>query len=504
MSFKPTIEQTAILAAAKRNDDNLMIKAMAGTGKTSTLKLVSQVLPVRPSLALAFNVKIKKELEAAFPSHFTVKTMNGLGHAAWGKAIGKRCGVDGDKLGKILKAILKAEGIQTQEDDFSVVMQLVRRARVMGLVPEGTRGTVLVPDTFDGWEMVADACYLEATEQQIWLARRVLHESIKQAYMGNIDYDDQIYMSSLFGGVFEKFPLVMADEAQDLSPLNHIQIRKSAAGRLIVVGDPRQAIYAFRGADSSSMDTLRGLRDNWEELPLSTTFRCPKAVVARQQEHAPGYNAADSAPEGEVFFQPATPWKFEDLATIGNGAILCRNNAPLFAAALRLIRRGIGCTLMGSEIGKALITLSKKVLPDDAANTELCLALVSEWRDGEISKARANEKEERVALIQDKAECLIAVMENSSAKTAGEIRRTLMTMFEERSLRFTLATGHKAKGLEWITVLHLDPWRVPSKYAKQALAEGHDAPMRQEKNLQYVIETRTQQKLVLADLETME
>jgi superfamily II DNA or RNA helicase len=91
MSFKPTQEQENILSAAQRSDDNLMIVAMAGTGKTSTLKLVSQVLPCRPSLALAFNVKIKKELESAFPSHFTVKTMNGLGHAAWGKAIGKRC-----------------------------------------------------------------------------------------------------------------------------------------------------------------------------------------------------------------------------------------------------------------------------------------------------------------------------------------------------------------------------------------------------------------------------
>lgn len=504
MRFTPTGEQVAIVNAAKNTDDNLMIVAMAGTGKTSTLGLISEVLPCRPTLALAFNVKIKKAMEAIFPAHFTVKTMNGLGHAAWGKAIGKRCGVDPDKIGKILKGILKAEAIRTEEDDFSIALQLVRKARVLGLVPEGTRGTVLVRDDSDGWEQIADACYLDPTEHQVYLARRVLHEAIKQSYQGNIDYDDQIYMSALFGGVFEKFPSLLGDETQDLSPLNHIQIRKSAAGRLIMVGDPRQAIYAFRGADSSSMDTLRGLRDNWQDLPLSTTFRCPKAVVARQQDHAPGYNAAPSNAEGEVFFQPQTPWKLDDLAPNGNAAILCRNNAPLFAAALRLIRRGIGCTLMGSEIGKALITLSKKVLPDDAASAELCMALVNEWRDGEVSKARANEKEERVALITDKAECLIAVMENSSAKTAGEIRRTLMTMFEEKSLRFTLATGHKAKGLEWTTVVHLDPWRIPSKYAKQALADGHPAPMNQELNLRYVVETRTMQKLVLADLETME
>lgn len=76
-------------------------------------------------------------------------------------------------------------------------------------------------------------------------------------------------------------------------------------------------------------------------------------------------------------------------------------------------------------------------------------------------------------------------------------------MFSKDSLRITLATGHKAKGLEWPTVIHLDPWRVPSKYAKQALSEGHTIPMEQDLNLRYVIETRTMQKLILGDLETM-
>lgn len=504
MNFKPTPEQEAITAAARESEDSLLIIAMAGTGKTSTLKLVSQVLPPRPSLALAFNVKIKKELEAAFPEHFDVKTMNGLGHAAWNKALGKRCEVKQDKLGDLLKAISKRENIQLSGDDWSVVLGLVRKARAMGLVPDQWRATQLLPDTEDGWQKVADACYLDPSDDQLWLARRILNECINLSYKGVLDFDDQIYMSALFGGVFTKYPIVLVDEAQDLSPLNHIQVRKSAAGRLIVVGDPRQAIYAFRGADSSSMGTLRGLREQWIDLPLSQTFRCPKAVVARQQDHAPGYNAADSAPEGEVVHSPAgTPWQAEALAPSGPTAILCRNNAPLFAAALRLIKRGIGCTLMGSEIGKALVGLSKKILPDDDADAPTCIATISSWRDSEISKARANDKEERVVLIQDKAECLLAVIENGEVKRAADIRSLLGRMFEPSSLRITLATGHKAKGLEWDNVIHLDPWRVPSKYAVSALQAGNPVPMEQDLNLRYVIETRTKRRLIFANLEEM-
>jgi hypothetical protein len=44
----------------------------------------------------------------------------------------------------------------------------------------------------------------------------VLTDSIRLAYEGQIDFDDQIYMPTLFGGTFPRFPLVMVDEAQDL------------------------------------------------------------------------------------------------------------------------------------------------------------------------------------------------------------------------------------------------------------------------------------------------
>jgi hypothetical protein len=68
--------------------------------------------------------------------------------------------------------------------------------------------------------------------------RTVLTDSIRLAYEGQIDFDDQIYMPTLFGGTFPRFPLVMVDEAQDLSPLNHAMLEKLVTSRLIAVGDP--------------------------------------------------------------------------------------------------------------------------------------------------------------------------------------------------------------------------------------------------------------------------
>lgn len=506
MNFKPTVEQEAILKAVKDSSTSIMIQAMAGCAKTTTLEMIATQLPIVPSLATAFNVKIKKEMERRLPGHFAVMTLNGLGHGAWSRAIGRRCAVKETKVLDLTKEVIKDERIRDLDQDaFSGVLALVRKARSMGLVPKGTAAisgsSGIILDTEEGWQEVADAAYLDPDETQLFLARRVLQECIKQSFSGVIDFDDQIYMSSLFGGVFPKYPLVMVDEAQDLSPLNHLMIERTAAGRLIVVGDSRQAIYAFRGADSGSMKSLRRLREEWIDLPLSTTFRCPKVIVSRQQEHAPGFTAAPSAPEG-LFKDHAGVWTVETLPP-GSIAILCRNNAPLMSAALRIIAHGHGCSILGREIGKALATLSKKLFPKDDLSIYDCVSIIASWRNREVDKALLNKKDAHAAIVDDKAECLLAVATSGRCKNAGELRETLVWLFAGENNRITLATGHKAKGLEWPTVVHLDPWRVPSKHAKRLADRGIFAPLQQENNLRYVIETRAQGNLILANLDNL-
>lgn len=500
----PTSEQLAIIAATRDTNTSLMVSAMAGCAKTTTLELISKVLPIKPTLALAFNVKIKKELELRLPKHFEVKTMNGLGNSAWQRAIGKYPKVNKEKLYATTKEIIK----DFPETSWSTIQTLVRGARIAGLVPAPicNQFAGLIPDEWDSWEAIGDRYYLDLSDSDVAAARACLTKMIRKSFAGEIDYDDQIYMSSLFGGVFPKFQYVLVDEAQDLSQLNHIQVSKSFVDRLIVCGDPRQAIYAFRGADSSSMVSLRGLRAEWLDFPLSVTFRCPARVVERQQLHAPGFTARDPAPLGEVHDWQGKEWSITDcLRDYQNKhiAILCRNNAPIISAALRIIRRGIGCTILGNEIGKSLVTLSKKVLPADNINSEDCEKRIQAWAEKEAQLAQANKKLERIDIIQDRAECLLVVLHSQPDLTSGQLRRILETMFSKESLSITLATGHKSKGLEWPVVVHLDPWRVPSKFAFKAQMEGNMVPMEQDRNLRYVIETRTQNVLILANLEEM-
>lgn len=504
----PTTEQQAIVQAAQTTNQSLMISAMAGCAKTTSLLMLAQKLPIVPTIAVAFNVKVKKELEKKFPKHIETMTLNGLGHRAWGRAINRQPRVDTNKLFNTTKKALSDLSLPTANGFFAEVQSLARAARHAGLIPEPVaqqfRG--LIPDDWDSWEAIADQLYIDISNDHVWAVRRVLNSLISQSFQGTIDYDDQIYMSALFGGVFPKFQIGLVDEAQDLSPLNHRQIARTVIGRIIVCGDPRQAIYAFRGADSSSMESLRDLREAWVELPLTTTWRCPQVVVRRQQGHAPGFTAAPTTIEGEFHDWTDKEWSIKDIQTKwGNGAIaiLSRNNAPIISAGLRIIRQGIGCTILGTDIGKGLVSLSKKILPDDLIEADTCRANIEKWRQSEISLAEANSKPAKVAIINDRAECLLAVLDSGGALTSGQLRAILTRMFDPSGIAITLATGHKSKGLEWPIVVHLDPWRVPSKYAKKAAEEGYMIPMQQDLNLRYVIETRAQQVLINANLENM-
>ena len=505
-TFTPTEEQQAIVAAALGRSESLLVRAFAGCAKTTTLELIGAALPSDvPVLALAFNVKIKKELELRFPDHVSVLTLNGLGHRAWGKAIGKRLTLDTKKLGRLTSAVFAAEGFHQGKDDWIVVKTLAEKAMQLGLVPKPYTQRGLVEDTQEVWEEISFDEGLQASKAHLSFAHDVLCASIAEGTSGVISFDDQIYLSALFGGSFPRFPIVMVDESQDLSPLNHIQVRRSCAGRLIVVGDEKQAIYAFRGADFESIAKLRALRSDWLELPLATTFRCPKAIVARQQEHVPGFKAWEGCKEGAIihlpqgrFAPPTWCWdEIEHIAAGGSIAVLCRNNAPLVSFAFKLLSLGVGCHMLGRDIGKGLERLLKKLAPDESLGIEHVLRAIRTWREHQCALALANDNDSKIEKITDQADCLVAVA-STDTRTAGALRSRLVELFSRDAGLVTLSTGHRAKGLEWDTVLHLDPQRVPSRFARS------ESALAQEMNLLYVIETRSKNILINAKLEDFE
>lgn len=537
--FPPTPEQQACRDAAERHGGSIMVNAYAGCSKTTTLALMGEVVKV-PALGLAFNKTTALELAPRFAGNWKIQTMNSLGFGAWMRGnpgVGK-WEIDGRKLGKLVSALAKDRKMELSSDQWEATRRLVENAMLAGLVP-GDEGNPLVSDTQVVWQDIADKLLMdqEDFEYLYELARETLRESIKMARAGVISFDDQIYCSALLGGRFPQYPFVAVDESQDLSSLNHrmLELALRADGRLVAVGDPKQAIYAFRGAHSDSMEQIIGLRPSasWLRLPLATTFRCPKVIVARQQQHAPGFTAWEGCKEGRFLRMPElAPWPGDgstgpdvdngnvvhgvvpDMAVWGWGdivdilptptasvAILCRNNGPLLSLAFKLLRQSIGVMMAGRDIGKGLVALSRKIAPEGGTPADTLGGLITDWLETESSKARANDAEEKIAGLQDRAECLRAVLQSAGVSDASGLRRALELLFDRNTGLVTLSSIHRAKGREWDLVGHLDSWRLPSKYARQAAEAGDKRQLQQEWNLQYVCETRTKHTLVNLNLE---
>lgn len=475
----PTAEQAAIIEAARSSTDNLLINALAGAAKTSTLVMIAHALPSTIMLSLAFNKRIATEMKDRLPSNVMCKTLNALGHGVWAQTCSRRLVLDAKKSYTILKGLVDGLGRKDKGEayeTFSETLKLIGKAKLAGYIPDKVPTGRRLISCDDFWADLDE----DAEELCRDLVDRALIESISQAYAGTIDFDDQIYMPTLFGGAFPRFPLVLVDEAQDLSSINHAMLEKLVVQRLIAVGDPYQSIYAFRGAMSTSMATLRE-RFSMREMNLSISFRCPKSIVERARFRAPHMQWPDWAEEGQV--NAPVEWTASD---IGDGAaVICRNNAPLFRLAFTLIRAGRGVTVIGSDIGPALVKALKKLGPENMSYEQASKA-IDTWETERLRKGKGR------AAVRDKAECL-RVFLSIGGNLVGAIAYAESIFKSQGPIQ--LLSGHKSKGLEWDNVFHLDPSRIPSPYA-----EGPDE-QEQELNVRYVIETRAKKTLTLIEME---
>jgi DNA helicase II / ATP-dependent DNA helicase PcrA len=474
----PTPEQAAIINFACNSNQSMLINALAGSAKTTTLCMIAQALPIQPILSLAFNKKIAEEMASRLSGHVTCKTMNAIGHGIWAKTCVSRLSINPRKSYELLKAnveaLSKAERAEAYET-FSETLKAIAQAKREGYLPKTSLHHAKGHESF--WAGFDEA----PSGLQRTLIDKTLSDSITAAYNGQLDFDDQLYMPTLFGGSFPRFPLVLVDEAQDLSPINHAMLRKLVVDRFIGVGDPWQSIYGFRGAVQGGMGTL-AREFSCKEFTLSVSFRCPQAIVEAARIRVPHMKWNTGG--GHV--QTLDRLGIEDIPD--GAAFICRCNAPLFNLALKLLVSGRGASLVGTDLGPALIRTLKKLGPETLSKKEVYHA-ISAWEAERLLKAKDK------SAISDIAECLRVFAE--FGQTLGTAITYAEHIFKSQGT-IQLLSGHKAKGLEWDTVYHLDPWRIPSPYAETP------EEIAQELNLSYVITTRAKHSLFFIDLQNIE
>lgn len=464
----PTDEQATIVDAARSSDRNLIIPALAGAAKTSTLELVAQALPEVEILALAFNKKMAVEMQERMPHNVKAMTLNALGHRTWMDATGRRLKINASKTYEIVQPLVVAKPRAEQDilwENFGELLRIIDFGKACGYIPSGhfERAKRLMNDEefFGHLEQ-----RLSPVEEELIIEASL--QSLNMAMKGDCDYNDQILMPTVFHGAFPRYPLILVDEAQDLSALNHAMLRKLAKRRLVAVGDPCQAIYGFRGAHEESMSLLREEFD-MQELPLTISFRCPRAVVEHVRWRAPQMKWPEWAKAGEV--RVLRTWTSDTLQD--DAVIICRNNAPLFNIAIKLLKTGRSCELHGRDVVASLTKIMRKFGGHDLPQHTV-LEKIETWLAGEMekNKSRAHDR------LRDRAECMkVFALEGSNL---GEALAYAQHLSQLRS-PLKLMTGHGAKGLEFDHVYFLDQHLVGKE--------------EQEPNLRYVICTRARETL---------
>ena len=140
---------------------------------------------------------------------------------------------------------------------------------------------------------------------RVGFAEEVLAElDTRKRRLGVLGYDDLLSRladalatdhSPARARMHQRWPIVMVDEFQDTDPVQWQVIDRAFSGRstVILIGDPKQAIYAFRGGDIVTY--LRAAETAGEKKTLVTNWRSDAALIDRLQVVLRGAQLGDPA-----------------------------------------------------------------------------------------------------------------------------------------------------------------------------------------------------------------
>ncbi len=490
-------EQQAFFGEMATGHDSVILEAYAGTGKSTTIVEGGRRAPERRQLYCAFAKKNQLDLQeklrgnlAAVAQTLHVVGLHTVG-AFWE-------GLPIDKTGARVKSLVEATCGPAAPDAIKrLVGKLLEKGREMAPNAREAGELVDIAIEFDcqpGEQWEADGFGLDYVEART-LEAMDLAASKKPTATG-IDFPDMLFLPVRNKWLRPRYDLVFVDERQDMTFTQLELALGVGGGRIVLVGDVHQAIYGFRGAD---MNAAVRLREQLKAtvMTLSTTYRCPQAVVAQAQRLVPAYTAAPSAPAGTVTSVPNTTRMLEALRP--DDFVLSRSNAPLAGVAMALIRAGRPVRIQGKDIGAGLQAIVGKVATGRAADSmPQFLERLGRWEEREVTRADAAGKAHLIEGLRDKAETLRVVAEGVSG--VRELRARLDHLFDDTRAGGTIVCSsvHKAKGLEATRVFvlrHTLYPKLPQKVADRMTDDQLAKRLQEERNIEYVAITRAMDTL---------
>jgi AAA domain/UvrD-like helicase C-terminal domain len=484
---------------------NLAVTARAGCGKTTTILEGINRAPEQRIAVLCFNKRNQIEAEAKLTNpNAEALTSHSLGFRSvkryWENI---RVASGSTRVNVLVEEVC---GAQAPDPLKRLVGKLCTKGRE--LAPFATAGDELV-DIALQFDCVPDDAWKTDGFDLAWVCDKAVAAIDLAARVkptAGIDFADMLFLPLRNKWLRPVYDLVVIDEAQDQTLVQLLLAQGACGGRIAVVGDDRQGIYGFRGADSGALGRLeRELQA--ESLSLTRTYRCGKVIVAAAQRLVPDFEAAPTNADGRITTIPRS--KLADQVGAGD-FILSRTNAPLIGIALGLVRQGRRVKIEGRDIGAGLRAIINKLATGPAKNSiPKFLEKLVNWKEREVERAEKAKLDNKVEQILDQYETLVALIDGVSG--IPELLTRLENLFADNVAdapsQIVCSSIHRAKGLESERVFILQDTLNPPvacegcrKRPKKCACPNGYVPdpqaQREEQNIEYVAITRAKSELV--------
>ena len=431
--MKLTKEQEEILSSVKIHK-NIKINAFAGTGKTSTLKLISNSFSNKRILYLAFNSAIKNEASQIFPSNTFVKTTHGLAYSA----IKKYTKIDLSKLTNY-RAI-----------DISKKFDITYNQALI---------TLKIFDAFCN----SNNDEIKKDDLEYKTAKQMFNYMLINKMDPTHNFYLKYYQLLLKNNQIQQYSydIIMLDEAQDTNDVTLDIFDNLKSNTKICVGDNHQQIYSFRGS-KNALDKI-----NFDKiLYLSCSFRFNNQIASYANILLSNFkNEKVKISVSKDINKP-----------IDTHGFISRTNATLIAQiALRIKEKKPFVTIrepneifnLSIEVYYLLNNNKSKIIRNkflkDFKDEDELMQYAQEVDDYELKSS--------IKLIKEYQHEIFLFKDISDKFYKAWLNKANILFHKRINEILFLTTAHTSKGLEWDSVVIADDF---SDFADLILDSGYD------------------------------
>lgn len=561
---KISIYQKQIQDTFTETNKGIVIDALAGTGKTTTLRhIASFKKPNEKWLYLVFGKLNQKEASEKFPSGVQVLTS----HSFLGRILSNNSknniipetSLEFNKMHKLIDEYVDSFPKKILYSAKVAIYKICSLAKNSAIDPRQNNVKMKILELIDKYAIdVSD--FSSDNNNSINYIDNIVDECINilnyslpggspdDKYNLIRDHDDTLWYSALTPDLnWPFFDVVLVDEVQDFNRCQTIMLQRLSerGARIIAVGDPNQAIYMFRGADSDAFDRVQSLVNSspngGQNHQIPVNYRCGKKIIEYVNNHSVVNNlqagrdyegkVTEGQPAYDALSSLSAEWQKNGKLLNQQTGIIGRTNKPLVSAALQLLKNNVDFKIVGRDLSKELTDLVTKVSTHSAIKngirgpkvryhsvnirdfinelSDYVVLMRQKW-SGKTSKA--DELNDLVNTAESLTNIYDLLVYSNFSDPNGNIKNIsnskdfvlyLRSRFggaDEGSFEdenkdkdprsyVTLTSAHRSKGLEFSRVYIIDPDNFPSPKAET------EDQLRQEENAWYVALTRAMDEL---------